>query len=307
VLEAWARDPEVTGVNDTRQAAATVGTASVPVFSYLPVAGRPLPVVTLSGRMPIAPDEIALAPESARDARAKIGDVLTVKAEAQARLRVTGIAFVPENPQNSYAQGAWLTGEGYQRLFPDGFFLYHQIQLATRPGADVTAVTERLNKTMIKLAGESVITVGGSPFVPSELAQVRNVRVLPLALGAFLGLLAVGTTGHTLAAAVRRRRHDVAVLRVLGLTRRQCRLIVVTQATTVAVVGLVLGVPLGVASGRTVWRAVANSLPLDYVPPVAVLPLALVGPVALLVGTLLAALPARRVARFRVGDALRAE
>jgi ABC-type lipoprotein release transport system permease subunit len=309
VQEAWARDPDVVGVNDTRVGAATVGTTPLTVFSYAPVGERPLPVVTLSGRMPTGPDEIALAPDSVRTSGAKIGDTLTVagREQAEARLRLTGIVFVPENPHNGYADGAWLTGAAYQRLFPDGYFKYHETHLALRPDTDVAAVTERLTATMVKVAGGPMMEVSPQPFVPSEIAQVRNVRVLPLALGVFLGVLAVGATAHTLATAVRRRRHDVAVLRALGITRRQSRLIVVTQATTIAVVGLLFGVPLGVALGRAVWRAVAHLTPLQYVPPIATLALALAGPAALLVGSLLAALPARRAARLRVGATLRAE
>jgi ABC-type antimicrobial peptide transport system permease subunit len=99
----------------------------------------------------------------------------------------------------------------------------------------------------------------------------------------------------------------VAVLRALGITRRQSRLIVLTQATTLAAVGLAFGVPLGVALGRTVWRTVAESTPVLYIPPVPPLALALAVPVALGVGVLLATLPARRAARIRVGDTLRAE
>jgi hypothetical protein len=38
------------------------------------------------------------------------------------------------------------------------------------------------------------------------------VRTLPVVLAGFLGLLAVGTVGHALASAVRRRRYDLAVL-----------------------------------------------------------------------------------------------
>jgi hypothetical protein len=285
---------------------ATVGTTSVTVFSYAPVGEHPLPTVTLSGRMPAASDEIALAPESAHDTGAKIGDTLTVKARADSRLRVTGIVFVPENPHNGYAEGAWLTGTGYQRLFPDGFFKFHETLLTLRPGADVAGMTERLTATMVDVAGGPVTRLE-PPVEPAEVAQVRNVRVLPLALGVFLALLAVGATGHALATAVRRRRHDVAVLRALGVTRRQSHLIILTQATTLAMIGLVFGVPLGVALGRTVWRAVAESTPVLYVPPLAVLALALIAPVALAVGNLLAALPARRAARIRIGDTLRAE
>ncbi len=306
VQEAWARDPDVVAVNDTRVGVVTVGTTSVTVFSHVPVGEHPLPVVTLSGRIPTAPDEIALAPESAHDTGAKIGDILTVEARTEARLRVTGIVFVPENPHNGYAEGAWLTGTGYQRLFPGGFFKFHETLLTLRPGADVAGVTDRLTAAMVDVAGGPAMGLE-QPIEPAQVAQVRNVRVLPLALGVFLGLLAVGATGHALATAVRRRRHDVAVLRALGITRRQSRLIVLTQATTLAMIGLAFGIPLGVALGRTVWRTVAEATPMLYVPPLAVLALALVGPVALAIGNLLAALPARRAARIRVGDTLRAE
>ena len=142
---------------------------------------------------------------------------------------------------------------------------------------------------------------------PTPIAQLRDVRVLPIALAVFLILLALGAVGHALATAVRRRQIDVAVLRAVGMTRWQSRGLVVTQASVLAVLGLLLGVPLGVALGRTTWRAVADYTPLEYVPPVALLALLLVGPLALLVANLLAAWPGQQVARLRIAQVLRAE
>jgi ABC-type lipoprotein release transport system permease subunit len=126
-------------------------------------------------------------------------------------------------------------------------------------------------------------------------------------LGVFLALLAVGAVGHALATAVRRRSHDVAVLRALGMTQRQSRWVVVTQACVLAVIGLALGVPLGLALGRTTWRAVADYTPLQYVAPTAMWTLLLVGPAALLIVNVLAAVPGRRAARLPVSQVLRAE
>ena len=77
-------------------------------------------------------------------------------------------------------------------------------------------------------------------------------------LGVFLALLAVGAVGHALATAVHRRRHDMAVLRALGLTHAQVRTTVAWQATTLAAVGLIFGIPLGLALARTLWRVVAE-------------------------------------------------
>jgi ABC-type antimicrobial peptide transport system permease subunit len=106
---------------------------------------------------------------------------------------------------------------------------------------------------------------------------------------------------------VRRRRHELAILRALGLTRWQSRLVLVTQATLLAVIGLAFGIPLGVILGRALWRAQADLAPLAYHPPVAVWALALVAPAALLAAILLAAWPGERAARLRAGQLLRTE
>jgi ABC-type antimicrobial peptide transport system permease subunit len=97
------------------------------------------------------------------------------------------------------------------------------------------------------------------------------------------------------------------VLQALGLTRTQSRLVVTTQASLLAAIGLAFGVPLGVVLGRVTWRLVALATPLDYHPPVAIIAVALIGPVALLTANLLAAWPGHRAARLRSAQILRAE
>jgi hypothetical protein len=221
---------------------------------------------------------------------------------------VTGIGFVPAGPHNTYADGAWLTPAGYARLFHGAHFAFkfHAAVLSLRPGADVAAVAHRLD------AKSKAVTGGAGPaFTPpapvSEVQTIRDVAALPLALSAFLALLAVGAVGHALSIAVRRRRHELAVLRALGLTRLQSRMVVATQASVLAVIGLVFGVPLGIALGRTIWRAAAGAAPLAYHPPLAVVALLLIGPLALLAANALAAWPARRAARLQTGQILRIE
>ncbi len=133
------------------------------------------------------------------------------------------------------------------------------------------------------------------------------MALLPTALGGFLALLAAGAVGYALTSAVSRRRRELAVLRALGLTGWQTRLVVVTQATLLAVIGLAAGIPLGLATGRAVWRAVANFTPFAYVPPFAPWALALIAPAALLCANLLALWPGWRAARLRPAEILRAE
>jgi ABC-type antimicrobial peptide transport system permease subunit len=91
------------------------------------------------------------------------------------------------------------------------------------------------------------------------------------------------------------------------MTQWQSRWVVITQATMLALVGLAFGVPIGLALGRTVWRVVADYTPLEYVSPISLWALLLVGPATLLVANLLAAWPGRRAARLRISHILRTE
>ena len=307
VLTAVAGVSGVAGVNDTRFAVAEAPGGGLPVslHSYDPV-GRPLDVVLAEGRLPAAPDEVALAPESAAALHAGVGDRVALTGSRTAPpLRVTGIGFVPVTWHNGYATGGWLTRAGYDARFAPDDFKGHVGHVALAPGADARTVTAAIERELSRRGLPPAQFAPPDP--PDQLAEIRQVRTLPEALGAFLVLLAVGAVGHALATAVRRRRHDIAVLRALGMTRRQSRGVVVTQASVLAAVGLLFGIPLGMALGRTLWRVVADYTPLEYVPPVAFWALVLVGPLALLVANLLAAWPGQQAARLRVGHVLRAE
>src|SRR5439155_25233227 len=139
-----------------------------------------------------------------------------------------------------------------------------------------------------RLTAKAAAIKGGQAFAfevtpPLQIVQaIKDVAALPLALSAFLAVLAVGAVGHALSIAVRRRGHELAVLRALGLTRWQSRLVVVTQASLLAAIGIIFGIPLGLALGRVLWHAVADMTPLAYEPPLAALALLLIVPVALL-------------------------
>jgi hypothetical protein len=309
VLRAVAADPDVTGVDDALVGGAQSGQVSVESFTYTPVGGKQVAVVLTGGRMPAAPGEIVLAPTTASEMHAAIGSVVRLSGAAGPQaMTVTGIGFVPEGPHNDYDTGAWLTPGGYDRLFRGAHyaFKFHLAAVSLRPGANVQAVAARLNKTAAAIKGGAAFSF--SPPAPVAAVQaVRDVAALPLALGAFLAVLAIGAVGHALSIAVRRRSHELAVLRALGLTRRQSRLVIVTQASLLAAIGIIFGIPLGLVLGRILWHAAADMTPLAYRPPLAALALALIVPLALVTANLLALWPARRAARLRTARLLRTE
>lgn len=297
----------VTGVDNSRVAVATgprdLGSVTLYEYSAGP---KPVSVVVTSGRMPRAPDEVLLASRTMSALHARVGGHVRLSGSRGSKLMtVTGLGLVPEGSHNSYADGGWVTRTGFADLFTG--FKYHEILVTLRPdarGKNAGAIlAAQVEHGQPKLRGLEFDDAA----VPVEVAELRDVRVLPVALGLFLALLAAGAVGHALASAVRRRSRDLAVLRALGTTRGQCRLIVVTQASVLALVGLVFGVPLGFIVGRAVWRSVAEYTPVQYIPPVAVWVLLAVGPAAVLIANLLAAWPGQRAAKLRVAQILRTE
>ncbi|MBO3748767.1 FtsX-like permease family protein [Streptosporangiaceae bacterium NEAU-GS5] len=306
ILSVIARNPAVVSLNDARQAVGESGDTSVTFYTYQPVKGRH-EAVLLDGRMAAGPGEVVLAPISAEQMGVSVGDSVrfTGREGRTGDFTVSGIGFLPTGPHNDYSDGGWITSADYDALFGD-FFKFHTAQITLRPGSDTTAVMRQLQQATASLTGGDPLPLSRVT-IPPMAGELVGVRVLPIVLGGFLVLLAVGAVGHALATAVRRRRHEVAVLRALGLTRLQARWTVITQATVLALAGLLAGVPLGLALGRTLWRLEADRTPLYYQPPWALWVILLIGPAAILIANALAAWPGHLAARLRIGHVLRAE
>jgi ABC-type lipoprotein release transport system permease subunit len=115
-------------------------------------------------------------------------------------------------------------------------------------------------------------------------------------------------TIHALVVTVRRRHHELGVLSALGFTPSMRAGVVAAQATTLAGAALVVGVPLGLLLGRTMWVAIAGEMGLagdPMTPPVLLLAAGAAGLVLVL--NAVATVPGRSAYRLRAGEALRAE
>ncbi len=133
------------------------------------------------------------------------------------------------------------------------------------------------------------------------------MRSTPIVLAAVLAVLALASVIHALVTSVRRRRSDLALLATLGFTKRQLSSTVAWQGMTVAFVGLLFGVPLGIALGRTGWNTLADDLGAVADPVIPVLVIAAIALGALIVTTAGALVPARLASRLEPAAVLRSE
>jgi len=302
------RLPAVSGVDDSRVAVATGagGAGSISLYEYHAGGPKAIPVVVLRGRVPRRADEVLLAPRTLAALHARVGSRVRLAGNRGSEvLTVTGSGLVPEGSHNSYADGGWLTPAGFSGLFTG--FKFHIALIRTAPGLPAAQAVQIVHGQLARAAPQLASADLEPAQSPTEMAELGQVKVLPVVLGVFLALLAIGAVGHALVTVVQRRIQDVAVLRVMGMTPRQCRLIVFTQGTVLALAGLLIGLPAGLVVGRLLWRTVAGYTPVQYVPPIATVVMVVIVPAALVLTSLLGLWPGHRAARLRVANALRAE
>jgi ABC-type antimicrobial peptide transport system permease subunit len=142
---------------------------------------------------------------------------------------------------------------------------------------------------------------------PVDIANFNRIDSMPFAIGGLLGTIAVAVMAHTLLTSIRRRRRDLAILKTLGFERAQISRVVAWQATTIALVAVAIGIPLGIAGGRWAWTIFADELGIVPEPVFPLVQILLVVPAAILVANLIAAVPATLAARTPVAVVLRTE
>jgi len=327
-----AHDPDVAASTGVYFETVQIDGQTVPAMAApVPAAITPRP---LTGTALDGPGQIVLGPATLDQLRKRVGDTVTVSEGqiiAPVRLRIAGTAALPTIGDVIGVHASMSTGAIFstQALPPRDLTQYGPISgpnamfIRLRPGVSPAAGLRSLEQIAGQLnrdaASPLVTSLFGDigrylQFVsvlpvqrPAEIVNYRSMGAMPAILAGGLAAGAVVGLGLTLIASVRRRRRDFALLKTLGFTRGQLAAVVAWQSTVIAVVGLVIGVPVGIAAGRWLWLAFAHELSAvpDPVIPAGSIALAVVA--ALVLANLVAALPGRAAARTPAAIVLRAE
>jgi ABC-type lipoprotein release transport system permease subunit len=310
------RDPNVTEWSGAYFGSTSVDGVGVPVLGMQP--GTPVIPTLLSGRAIRDAHEIVLGARVARELHKHIGDSVQFLGRSGMRaLSVVGIATFPSigklhAAHTSLGVGALVApdlvpdanknifGQTRRNLGPNVIFVRF------RSGVDPTGALGRLRtetKPLVSFAGFDVLMRQQ----PAEIVNASSTGNAPVVLAIALAVGAVVALALALQYAVRRRRHELMVLKTLGFTRRQVVATVWWQATATIVVAVAIGIPIGAAGGAFMWATFAHALDVVATPTIPLLTVIAVAAAALVIANVTALGPARSARRLTPATVLRSE
>lgn len=246
----------------------------------------------------LEPGTVSLASEAAAEAGIGVGDQVRLTADEQEHtLRVA--ALHSDDQQHM----AIVSLDTFRRMIP-GVEGVHSVLVDLRDGVDAGAGRAAVERVTDPIPVAQVISEADSAQEMSK--QVDQLLALVWALLAMAVVIALFGIANTLTLSVLQRTRESALLRALGLTRGQLRLMLFVEAVLMSLMGVVLGLTLGGIGAWVTTTALSNekiSVPLT-VPYTQLAVLVLVTLVAALGA---AVLPARRAARTSVVSALAAD
>jgi predicted lysophospholipase L1 biosynthesis ABC-type transport system permease subunit len=215
-------------------------------------------------------------------------------------MRIVGTAIFPESGDATghLDDGAQITFNALHALAPNA-----EANIV-RFGVDPAAGTDRTVDQIRTAVAPLQLLRAQAPTTITSFGRTNN---LPAIVAVIMAVVATATLAHAMIVSVRRRSRDFAILESIGLTRRQRSVVVIASSATLAFATAVIGIPLGIATGRWAWHTTAHALgvPAPPVLDLASIALAVLGLFA--VAIVVALVPAAIARRAHAAGALRAE
>jgi len=306
LVEQLAKVSEVAKASPTSSVSADLGNERFGYFTG--VAADALgnlvrPVVTSGSLDRLGDGDLAISAKFAERTGIKLGDPITLTSSPSFRGPAT-----KDTPRNTHAVkvvaiietgqlGNGLVSMGtVAKLDPqaEGF---DQILVKLKDGVSadagrkaVEAVTDPSPLAVIDSAAETKAQLS------QQLDQVLAFIWALIGLAVIIALFGIA---NTLTLSVLERTRESALLRALGLTRGQLRLMLVVESILMAVMGAAIGLVLGIGFGWVVTTALStNTFKIDFTVPFGQITVMLLA--AVVAAIVAAALPARRAGRTSI-------
>ncbi|MEA2520444.1 MAG: putative transport system permease protein, partial [Actinomycetota bacterium] len=290
--------PGVEAASPLRQAQAKLGSSSVFLVGVDPTGFPKVANITMeSGSFSALGTDgtIIVSHGAALSKHLSVGETLTTTFPRTGvqRLRVAGI-FAQNSLLGDYAVSLTTFEANVAQQLDSLVFV------KVAPGADPAAVKQGINTVLKKYP--SVELSDQSQFKQKEIAQIDQIFGLVNGLLALSVIISLFGIVNTLALSIYERIRELGLLRAVGMSKRQIRRMIRSEAVVIALIGAILGMVVGIGFGWAMQRALADqgvsrlSLPLSELVVILV--------VAALLGVVASILPARRAARIDVLQAI---
>ena len=310
------KEPGVTGWTFGAHGLFTIDRQVVPAIGLIPGKGPLLTPTVIEGQAAQQPHDITLGTKTLDNVHRDVGQTIIVGSSADTAgpsgpMRIVGRSVFPFFGLGSFtptglgvgAQVAYTPPKNSNPALNANFVL-----IRVAPGPEHDAHVARLVHDLARRGCTPVNQCAVSTAIrPTDILNYTRVQLTPIVLAAVLALLAIAVVTNLLVTSLRRRRHDIAILKTLGFARRQISATVAWQATSLVAVALLIGLPIGTAIGREAWATFAHGLGIqdNTRSPIDALLIAI--PIALFLGNANAAIPGLLAQRARPATALRTE
>jgi hypothetical protein len=296
-----------------------IGGVLIPAVGMTPGHGPLLAPVLLDGRRPRSAREIVLGTSVLRRIGRHVGQSVTVTAGGVTETaRIVGRAVFPDFGQGSFTptdlgNGAETTASLLAPELgpappgargPQYTIMLMRFAPGPRHAARIAAFRRSMTSFCAQVQQSTCLVTDQRPNGVTGFARIDGT---PEVLAGVLAVLGLAVLAQLIVVSGRRRRRDLAILKVLGLRRWQVSSITAWQVSTLAAAALAAGLPLGVAAGRWAWALFAAGLGVSVSAVVPLLAAGVTIPAVLLAANAVAFGPGRATARLRPAEVLRAE
>jgi putative ABC transport system permease protein len=230
----------------------------------------------------------------------KVGDQVTLLTPTgEKTYHLIGIA-------NDYLNAKVTTAYVSQDIIKNDFGRTEDIflQINLKPDADRAAVKAAILRVAASYPQFKVIS--GQEYVEENMRIFAGIFKGLVVLLLFLAIPSLIAMVNTLAIGVIERTREIGMLRAIGATRSQIRMVIIAEALILAAIGTAFGLLSGLYLAYiTVQAMIAAGYPMVYAFPATGAVLAIAA--GLIFGVLAAMIPARQAAGMNVVEALRYE
>ncbi|MCB0973566.1 MAG: ABC transporter permease [Actinobacteria bacterium] len=244
------------------------------------------------------PGDILVHKDPARDLGLNVGDTVAVTTVAGGpqQFRVAAIF------ENASVVDNWVLDLGdWDANFNQKGDLFAAV--AVSAGTDIGVADAQIRDALSEYPQLKIQTK--EEFQDDNEAQLNAFLLTVNALLGFAVLVAMVGVAVTLSLSVFERTREIGLVRAVGMTRRQTRLMILLESLVISMFGALLGIFLGVTFGAAIAAIVPDTVINTVSVPVG--QLVFLAALTALAGVLFALWPARRAARLKVLDAISSE